>query len=83
MGAGEGDRTECDGYSNGEHYGRIRNSEGTQIQNLLQSVQFSEILWAADLELVKAVKTLPGPPKRDVLLVVNTFIGVGETFNVF
>lgn len=44
-------------------------------------IDFSTVLWNADMELVLANKTIDGPPKRDILFVVSTFIGVDADIN--
>ncbi|KAF1763439.1 hypothetical protein GCK72_011705 [Caenorhabditis remanei] len=40
------------------------------------NIDFSVVLWNADMELVLTEKTIDDEPKRDFLMVVCTFIGV-------
>uniref|UniRef100_A0A1I7U8R4 DUF221-domain-containing protein n=2 Tax=Caenorhabditis tropicalis TaxID=1561998 RepID=A0A1I7U8R4_9PELO len=55
-----------------------QNATDGAMENGSNHIDFATVLWNADLELVNTEKVLDGPPKRDFLLAVNTFIGVDD-----
>ncbi|EGT53535.1 hypothetical protein CAEBREN_09026 [Caenorhabditis brenneri] len=54
------------------------NATELAMENGKSNIDFATVLWDVDMELVYINKTIDGPPKRDFLISVNTFIGVDD-----